>query len=109
MINSSAAETDPSVYVSCTIIRSRQFLFVESPRREADLAEPGVEIGVTERAFSSQVAPLANAFDAIGVRAHSEDRCSTSLEVFEADRTRLPSNRRPKYLCHELLAVHSRR
>jgi hypothetical protein len=106
---SSAAKTAPNVDVSCTIIRSRQFLFVESSRREADFAEPGIEVGVTKRAFSSQVAPLANAFDAIGVRAHGEDRRSTSLEIFEADRTRLPSNRRPNYLRHELLAVYSPR
>jgi hypothetical protein len=79
MIYSSAAPTDLNVDVSCTIIQSRQFLFVESSRREVDFAKPGIEFGVTERAFSSQVAPLANAFNAICVRAHSEDRRSTSL------------------------------
>lgn len=41
--------------------------FVEASGREADLREPGVEVGVAERAFSSQIAPLPDATDAVRV------------------------------------------
>ena len=66
-------------------------------------------MSVTERAFSFQATPLANAFHAVSVIARCEHRGSAGFKVFEADWTRLPSNRRPNYLFYHLLAVRSRR
>ena len=36
-------------------------LFVEIPRRKADVGKPRVEVGVAERAFSSQTASTVHA------------------------------------------------
>ena len=48
-------------------------LFVEISRRKVDVGKPRVEVGVAERAFSSQTAPSVHAFRALGMLIGGEN------------------------------------
>ena len=73
---------------------------------ETDWREPGIEVGVAERAFTAEEAPLSDAGLAVGVLAGGEDRRGPAMEVFEADWTGLPSDRRRNYSPEQLRAFH---
>lgn len=79
-----------------------QTMSAEVSRREAEAREPRVEIGVAERAFSSEEAPLADAILAVGVVADREHCRGPAMEGFQANWTRLPSDRRRNYSPEEL-------
>lgn len=67
-------------------------MFEEGSRGEVDLGDPSIEDCVAERTVSLQIAPSANAIDAIGMEAGCDHRCSAMVDVIQAYRTRFALN-----------------
>nr|XP_048321754.1 putative disease resistance RPP13-like protein 3 [Ziziphus jujuba var. spinosa] len=58
-------------------------LFVEAPRRKANMGKPRVEVGVAERAFPSQSAPFSYASQAVSVFTVAENCRASQVEEKE--------------------------
>ena len=82
-------------------------LFVEISRRTVDVGKPRVEVGVAERAFSSQTAPSVHAFRAVGVLTGGEHHRAWHVEVFQTDWTGLALYCGPNYPPQQLLSASS--
>lgn len=65
---------------------------MEGCRRKVDSEEPRIEVRVAERAISLQIAPPANAFDAVSVHTRRNNRRSAIVNVSQAYRTRFVEN-----------------
>lgn len=82
-------------------------MLVEITGREADVGKPRVEVGVAERAFSSQTAPSAHAVRAVGVLTGGEHHGASHVEAFQTYWTGLPLHCRPNYSPEKLLSAPS--
>lgn len=67
-------------------------VFVEPPRtrRKGEIGKPRVEVGVAERAFSSQFAPSAYASQAVSVLTGAEHRRASHIHGLQTYRTGFP-------------------
>lgn len=75
--------------------KSGHDLFTEASVTEADAGEKRIELGVAERARPPQLAPSADAVQAVGVQAiRDHRRAVVFLKVLKAYRTGPSSNRR---------------